>query len=188
MARAWRRMWSRARNSSCRSSWACWSVSEMPVQKPSTRPCRSRAREPAGALCTVVRSQGSTPRHASSKMLVYPDGSIAGHGGRRRDGKPRHRRSAPGDADGKPRLLEYNMTDPSRGDPGVCGGSGGGLCGTASAPNPPWWWSAPGMSARPSCTWPHWLGFHVVVSDDRPEFCTPEAVPGADRIPSSAHG
>jgi xanthine dehydrogenase accessory factor len=25
-----------------------------------------------------------------------------------------------------------------------------------------------------------WLGFRVAVSDDRPEFCSPEAVPGAD--------
>jgi xanthine dehydrogenase accessory factor len=25
-----------------------------------------------------------------------------------------------------------------------------------------------------------WLGFRVAVSDDRPEFCTPETVPGAD--------
>ncbi|HNF95533.1 MAG TPA: XdhC family protein, partial [Anaerolineales bacterium] len=25
-----------------------------------------------------------------------------------------------------------------------------------------------------------WLGFHVVVNDDRAEFCTPEATPGAD--------
>ncbi|MBU4374761.1 MAG: XdhC family protein [Euryarchaeota archaeon] len=33
--------------------------------------------EPA-ALCTVVRASGSTPRHATSKMLVYPDGHILG--------------------------------------------------------------------------------------------------------------
>jgi xanthine dehydrogenase accessory factor len=26
----------------------------------------------------------------------------------------------------------------------------------------------------------HWLGFYVVVSDDRPEFCTPEAVPDGE--------
>jgi xanthine dehydrogenase accessory factor len=26
-----------------------------------------------------------------------------------------------------------------------------------------------------------WLGFHAVVNDDRPEFCTPDATPGADR-------
>jgi xanthine dehydrogenase accessory factor len=25
-----------------------------------------------------------------------------------------------------------------------------------------------------------WLGFYVVINDDRPEFCRPEAVPGAD--------
>jgi xanthine dehydrogenase accessory factor len=25
-----------------------------------------------------------------------------------------------------------------------------------------------------------WLGFRVAVTDDRPEFCTPEAIPGAD--------
>lgn len=30
------------------------------------------------ALCTVVRASGLTPRHATSKMLVYPDGHILG--------------------------------------------------------------------------------------------------------------
>ena len=30
------------------------------------------------ALCTVVKTSGSTPRHSTSKMLVYPDGSIQG--------------------------------------------------------------------------------------------------------------
>ena len=30
----------------------------------------------AAALCMIVRSRGSTPRHASSKMLVYPDGHM----------------------------------------------------------------------------------------------------------------
>ena len=28
----------------------------------------------SAALCTVVKSIGSTPRHVGSKMLVYPDG------------------------------------------------------------------------------------------------------------------
>ena len=35
-------------------------------------------RNQAGALCLIVRSQGSTPRHTSCKMLVYPDGRIVG--------------------------------------------------------------------------------------------------------------
>jgi len=34
-------------------------------------------RQPA-ALCTVVKASGSTPRHATSKMLVFPDGRILG--------------------------------------------------------------------------------------------------------------
>ncbi len=28
----------------------------------------------SAALCTVTSSEGSTPRHVGSKMLVYPDG------------------------------------------------------------------------------------------------------------------
>ena len=30
------------------------------------------------SLCTVVKSEGSTPRHIGSKMLVYPDGHFLG--------------------------------------------------------------------------------------------------------------
>src|SRR5690606_35919930 len=30
------------------------------------------------ALCTIVREQGSVPRHTGSKMLVYPDGRFIG--------------------------------------------------------------------------------------------------------------
>ena len=32
----------------------------------------------SAALCTVVKSIGSTPRHVGSKMLVYPDGKFIG--------------------------------------------------------------------------------------------------------------
>ena len=35
-------------------------------------------RNESAALCTVVRSQGSTPRHSTSKMLVYEDGDFIG--------------------------------------------------------------------------------------------------------------
>ncbi len=131
------------------------------------------------ALCTVVRASGSTPRHSTSKMLVYPDGQIIGTVG---GGELENRVIAAAVqalVDGKPTLLEYSMTDPSRGDPGVCGGQvkvfvepilppdlivivGGGHVGKAVA-----------HLAK-------WLGFRVAVSDDRPEFCNPEAVPEAD--------
>jgi Xanthine and CO dehydrogenases maturation factor, XdhC/CoxF family len=30
------------------------------------------------ALCTVIKTSGSTPRHSTSKMLVYSNGEILG--------------------------------------------------------------------------------------------------------------
>ena len=132
-----------------------------------------------GALCTIIRSLGSTPRRAGSKMLVYPDGSFIGTvgGGELESRVLAEAMSAI--SDGKTRLIEYHMSDPERGDPGVCGGTvnvfiepflpkatvaviGGGHVGKAVA-----------FLAK-------WLGFRVVICDDRPDFCTPESVPGAD--------
>ncbi len=133
----------------------------------------------SAALCTVVKSEGSTPRHVGSKMLVYPDGRFIGSVG---GGDLEHRvleEALMALAEAQPRLLHYNMADPSRGDPGICGGQvevfvepilpaptvvviGGGHVGKAVA-----------HLAK-------WLGFRVAVSDDRQEFCNNEAVPDAD--------
>jgi inorganic pyrophosphatase/exopolyphosphatase len=77
----------------------------------------------SAALCTVVKSEGSTPRHVGSKMLVYPDGKFIGTVG---GGDLEHRvldEAWMALGDGQARLLEYNMADPARGDPGVCGGT-----------------------------------------------------------------
>jgi len=134
--------------------------------------------EPA-ALCTVVRSQGSTPRHSTSKMLVYEDGSFIGTVGGGELENRIFQAAMQSLVDGIPQLLEYNMADPARGDPGVCGGTvevfvepilpaptlvvvGGGHVGKAVA-----------HLAK-------WLDFRVAVSDDRPEFTNPEANPDAD--------
>ena len=133
----------------------------------------------AGVFCTIVRSQGSTPRGIGSKMIVYPDGTIIGTVG---GGEVESRvieEALDSLKDGTPRILPYSMVDPQRGDPGVCGGQlevflepifpaptllliGGGHVGKAVA-----------HLAK-------WLEFRVVVSDDRPAFCTPEAIPDAD--------
>lgn len=131
------------------------------------------------ALCTVVRSEGSTPRHVGSKMLVYADGRFIGSVG---GGELEHRileEARTSIKDSKPRLLHYSMSDPARGDPGVCGGQvevfvepllpastlvvvGAGHVGKAVA-----------HLAK-------WLNFRVAVSDDRPEFCNVETIPDAD--------
>jgi xanthine dehydrogenase accessory factor len=133
----------------------------------------------SAALCTVITSEGSTPRHVGSKMLVYPDGTFIGTVG---GGDLEHRvldEAGMALADGEARTLKYSLVDPSRGDPGVCGGTvevfvepilppalvvviGGGHVGRAVV-----------HLAK-------WLGLRVAVSDDRREYCNPEAIPGAD--------
>lgn len=135
----------------------------------------------SAALCTIVDSKGSTPRRAGSKMLVYENGEFTGTVG---GGELEHRvldEAMIAMAEGKPSLLKYSMTDPKRGDPGVCGGQvevyvepilppakvvviGGGHVGKAVA-----------HLAK-------WLGFRVAVSDDRIEFCTAEMNPDADEF------
>ena len=74
------------------------------------------------ALCTVVESKGSTPRHQGSKMLVFPAGKILGTVG---GGEIENRVIAEAlDAIkiGKTRIVRYEMVDPAKGDAGVCGG------------------------------------------------------------------
>lgn len=132
-----------------------------------------------GALCTIIRSRGSTPRHTGSKMLVYANGDIVGTVGGGEVESRVVREALNSLKTGSPRLLSYDMLDPNQGDPGVCGGQlevyvepivpratlliiGGGHVGKAVA-----------HLAR-------WLDFQVAVSDDRPEFCTPEANPDAE--------
>jgi xanthine dehydrogenase accessory factor len=137
------------------------------------------AQNEAGALCVVIRSQGSTPRHSSSKMLVYPDGHIFGTIG----GGEMERRviveAQQAILDGEPRLLQYSMTDPARGDPGVCGGQLE-IYVEPIQPKPVLVVIGGGHVGRAVAHLAHWLGFQVAVSDDRPEFCSPEAVPDSD--------
>lgn len=133
----------------------------------------------SAALCTVIGSEGSTPRHVGSKMLVYPDGTFIGTVGGGELESRVIKAAIESVKRGEPQTLEYSMVDPSRGDPGVCGGTvevfvepilptatvvviGGGHVGKAVV-----------HLAK-------WLGFRVAVSDDREEFCNPESVPGAD--------
>jgi len=131
-----------------------------------------------GVLCTIVKSQGSTPRKEGSKMLVYPDGNIVGSvGGGEVEGRI-IQEALDVIESGETKILPYELVDPERGDPGVCGGSfevfleplvpastlvvvGGGHVGQAVV------------------HLADWLGYRVVLTDDRKEFCNPEVAPGA---------
>lgn len=133
----------------------------------------------SAALCTVVKSEGSTPRHVGSKMLVYPDGTFIGTVG---GGDMEHRvldEAWMALSDGQPRTLKYSMVDPSRGDPGVCGGTVEVFV-EPILPAPMIVVVGGGHVGKAVVHLAKWLGFRVAVNDDRAEFCTPEAVPGAD--------
>ena len=133
----------------------------------------------SAALCTVVKSIGSTPRHVGSKMLVYPDGKFIGTVG---GGDLEHRvldEAWMAMGDGETRLLSYTMADPSRGDPGVCGGTVEVFVEPILPPAMIVVIGA-GHVGKAVVHLAKWLGFRVAVSDDRAEFCNPEAVPGAD--------
>ena len=137
------------------------------------------ARNEAGAVCTVIRTRGSAPRHAASKMIVYADGrtqGTVGGGGLEQQVKEEALEAM---KTGQPRLLEYNMIDPSRGDVGVCGGTVEVYV-EPILPKPVLVVIGAGHVGKALAHLAHWLGFHVAVSDDRPEFCNPQAVPAGD--------
>jgi xanthine dehydrogenase accessory factor len=132
------------------------------------------------ALCTLVRARGSVPRHAGAKMLVYADGQTLGTvgGGEMESRVVQAAREAL--ADGAPRTVNYQLADPRAGDPGVCGGEVEVFIDPVR-PLPTLLVIGGGHVGRALVHLGRWLGFRVALSDDRPEFATPEAAPGADQ-------
>ena len=130
-------------------------------------------------LATITRDSGSVPRHAGSKMLVYPDGSIKGTIG---GGEMENRvikRALELLETGQPDNLHYEMVDPARGDPGVCGGQLDVFL-EPIMPDPTVLVIGCGHVGQALAELAHWLGFRVLATDDRPDMCNPEKSPPAD--------
>jgi xanthine dehydrogenase accessory factor len=133
----------------------------------------------AAALCTIIRAEGSTPRHVGSKMIVFPDGRIEGTiGGGEMESRVLNV-ALEAIADGKPRIERYDLADPGRGDPGVCGGQLEVFV-EPIRPNPTLVVVGAGHVGKSVAQLAKWLGFRVVVSDDREGFATPDNIPDAD--------
>lgn len=133
------------------------------------------------AVATVVKTMGSSPRDVGSKMLVYPDGSIVGSvGGGEMEARVIETAKESIRA-GKPTYLDMTLSDEARGDPLVCGGEieifvepllaaptliivGAGHIGAACA------------------ELGKFLGFRVVIVDDREELLKRENLPAADEV------
>jgi xanthine dehydrogenase accessory factor len=129
-------------------------------------------------MATVVATRRSVPRHAGTKMLVFADGRQVGTiGGGQMESRVIEAAHA-SLVTRKPQILDYELIDPARGDPGVCGGEvriylepympghtivviGGGHVGRAVV------------------DLADWLGYRTVVMDDRPERVTEAEMPNA---------
>ena len=139
----------------------------------------ARRRGERAVLCTVVRTHGSVPRHAGAKMLVHEDGRCIGTIG---GGEMELRTLAAAREvlqERVPRLVHFALHNPDAGDAGVCGGEVEIFIEPLSA-RPTLVVIGAGHVGRALVHLGGWLGFRVVVADDRPEHCTPEATPGAD--------
>ncbi len=135
----------------------------------------------AGALCTIIESSGSTPRHEGSKLLVYEDGRFMGTVGGGEMESRVIREALAAIQDGKSRKLEYNMVNPQRGDPGICGGTVE-IYVEPILPEPLLVVIGGGHVGKAVVHLAKWLGFKVAVSDDRIEFSSQEASPEADEF------
>ncbi len=112
-------------------------------------------------------------------MIVYSDGRIEGSvgGGEVENRVKKEALEAMGD--GRTRKLNYSMNDPEQGDPGICGGTLE-IYIEPILPKDKIIVIGVGHVGREVVKLAKWLGYTVLVSDDREELCTPDECPGAD--------
>ena len=131
------------------------------------------------ALATVVATKRSVPRHAGNQDARLCRRVPEWDGRRWRHGEPGHRRRPRVLATGKTRLLSYDLVEPERGDPGVCGGEVQIYLEPYMPPHTVFVIGA-GHIGKAVVELAHWLGYRTVVCDDRADRVTPEAMPLAD--------
>lgn len=130
-------------------------------------------------LVTVVHTNRSVPRHAGSKMIVRADGTTVGTIG---GGEMEARvivAAAESLRTGRASLMKFELVDPGRGDPGVCGGDVQ-LYLEPYMPTPTILVVGCGHVGRAVVDLAHWLGYRVIAFDDRADQVTAEALPHAD--------
>jgi xanthine dehydrogenase accessory factor len=132
------------------------------------------------ALATVVRTQGSTPREAGAKMLVYADGSTLDTiGGAAVEGRVIAAAQA-ALADGQPRLLDFDLTE--RDQLGMLCGGQMQVFVDVITPAPQFVLFGAGHVAQEVARIGAQLGFAVVVVDARPEWANAARFPQAQRL------
>ena len=130
-------------------------------------------------LATVIETEGSMPRHAGSKMVVYEDGTLVGTvgGGAMESLVVKEALAALGD--GQSRTRTYSLNNIEDGDPGICGGTARIFI-EAVGSSPMLVVVGGGHVGKALAELGKWSGYRVVISDDRAEYCNPEYLPGMD--------
>lgn len=133
------------------------------------------------ALCTIVRSEGSTPRRVGSKMLVFPDGQIEGTIGGGEMESLVIEAAQQAILAGKAGTMDYALVDPARGDPGVCGGTVTIFI-EPIYPEPTIVVVGMGHVGQAVLKLARFAGFRAVAVDDRPDFANADVLPDADDV------
>ena len=139
------------------------------------------AQESADAvvLATIIKARGSVPRHAGTKMLVYADGRFIGTiGGGELEARVLQAAQKCLTTN-QPTILPYSLVDPQRGDPGVCGVEVEVYLEPYLPPATVFVIGC-GHVGKQVAALSHWLGYRVVVYDDRSALVTAENIPDAD--------
>ncbi len=131
------------------------------------------------ALVTIIDTAGSIPRHAGSKMLVYPDGRIVGTIGGGQMESLVIQDAVAAIQSGQARQVNYSLTDIGAGDPGICGGTAYFFI-EPLAQSPLLLVVGGGHVGKALAELGKWTGFRVALSDDRAAYCNEDYLPGLD--------
>src|SRR5215813_2868282 len=131
------------------------------------------------ALATVIRTVGSVPRLPGSKMLVWPDGKIIGTvgGGAMESRVIKDAQAAM--QDGQLRIVSYTLNDLRKGDPGVCGGTVEIFVEPLTS-TPTLVVIGCGHVGKALAELGKWVGYRLILCDDRVEYCNSDYIPNMD--------
>jgi xanthine dehydrogenase accessory factor len=128
-------------------------------------------------LCIVIETKGAVPRHAGSKMLVYPNALTVGSVGGGQVENEAVDAALRALETGRPEILHYTLDGKAENSVGICGGDVTVYIEPISV-RPVLLVLGAGHVGRSVAKFGQLLDFRVVVSDDRAELCTSEQIPG----------
>lgn len=131
------------------------------------------------ALATVIETTGSMPRHAGSKMLVYADGRSVGTIGGGAMEALVIKAALACLTENHARIETYTLNNLEDGDPGICGGTARIFIEPVGAA-PVLLVIGGGHVGKALAELGKWMGYRVVLSDDRAEFANETYLPGLD--------